>query len=142
MSKKLVEKQGIFFPSEEIKKESWIREEKIYEIADKDPIRFWEKLAKGIKWFKPWNKAYEEKTPFFKWFVGGKLNVCFNCIDRHLKKLKNNTAIIWVPEPTEKERKITYKELYEKTCKLANFLLRLGVKKGDVVAIYLPIIPE
>lgn len=136
-------KQGKYWPSKEMEKIAWMTDSKIYEKADKDPIKFWEEKAlEGIHWEKHWKKAYEEKLPYFWWFKGGQLNFSVNALDRHLEK-ENKTALIWVPEPTkEKPIKITYGELFIKVNKFANVLKNLGVKKGDVVAIYLPLIPE
>ncbi|MFH1377054.1 MAG: acetate--CoA ligase [Candidatus Woesearchaeota archaeon] len=144
MVKKVIKKGKIFWPGKEIKERAWVNNKNIYKIADKNPVKFWENLAKeGITWNKEWKKTYEEKPPYFKWFVGGKLNVSVNCLDRHLKNRKDNTALVFVPEPTkEKTVKYTYQELYDKVNKLANLLKKLKVKKGDVVAIYLPLIPE
>jgi len=140
----IVEKNGKYWPSSEMKRIAWISDNKIYDNALKNPVKFWEGLAKeGISWEKKWEKGYEEKLPYFKWFVGGKLNFCYNCVDRHLKDKGDKTALIWVPELTkEKSVRLTYKELHEKVCKFANVLKNLGVKKGDVVAVYLPMIPE
>ncbi|MBT96831.1 MAG: acetate--CoA ligase [Candidatus Pacearchaeota archaeon] len=139
----IIKKSGKFLPSKEMKKIAWIKDKKIYKEAEKNPIKFWGKLAReGLKWEKPWKKTYEEKPPYFYWFKGGKLNFCVNVLDRHLDN-PNKTALIWVPEPTnEKTIKLTYKELYDKVNRFANVLKKLGVKKGDVVAIYLPMIPE
>jgi len=141
---KIIKKKNIFWPSKELKKKAWVSDKKIYDKADKNPIKFWEKLAKeGISWEKPWKKTYEEKLPYFKWFVDGKLNVSVNCLDRHLEEKKDKTALIFVPEPTkEKTIKLTYGQLYDKVNKCANLLNKLKVRKGDVVAIYLPLIPE
>ncbi len=141
--KYITKKKGIFWPSNEMKKIANITDAKIYDEAAKDPIKFWGRLAKeGLTWEKEWNKTYEEKLPYFQWFKGGKLNFCINCIDRHLDQ-PNKTAIIWVPEPTnEKPIKITYRELYNKVNKFANVLRENKIKKGDVVSIYLPMIPQ
>jgi acetyl-CoA synthetase len=141
-----VKKKGnIFLPSKEMKKIAWISDEKIYKIAEKNPIKFWSKLAKeGIVWFKKWNKDYVSNPPYFKWFVGGKLNASYNCLDRHIATWrKNKVAIIWEPDlPEEKNRILTYYELYREVNKFSNVLKNLGVKKGDRVTIYLPMIPE
>ncbi|MAH03629.1 acetate--CoA ligase [Candidatus Pacearchaeota archaeon] len=144
MTKYVIKKSGKFWPSKEMKKIAWINDSKIYKEADKNPIKFWEKLAKeGITWEKSWKKTYEQKLPYFWWFKGGKLNFSYNCIDRHLKNKSDKVALIWIPEPTkEKPIKLTYKQIYEKVNKFANVLKKQGVKKGDVVAIYLPMIPE
>jgi acetyl-CoA synthetase len=138
-------KKDIYYPSKEMKKIAWMTDEKIYKDAAKNQIKFWEKLAKdGIEWFKAWNKAYESKPPYFKWFIGGKLNASYNCLDRHVKTWrKNKVAIIWEPDmPEERPRVLTYYELYREVNKFANVLKDLGVKKGDRVSIYLPMIPE
>jgi acetyl-CoA synthetase len=137
-------KKGVFWPSKEMKKEAWVSGESVYREGDRNPVAFWSKRAKeGLHWFTPWKKAYEEKPPYFKWFLGGKLNASYNCLDRHLKDRGNKVAIIWESEPLdEAERKITYRGLYREVCKFSNVLRKLGVKKGDRVGIYLPMIPE
>ena len=145
MTKYVIKKKGkMFWPSKEMKEIAWLKDSRIYKEAEKNPVKFWAKLAEqGISWDKKWKKDYEEKIPFFKWFLGGKLNVSVNCLDRHLDERGNKPALIFVPEPVgEKTQNITYKELYEKVNKTANLLKKLGIKKGDVVAIYLPLIPE
>jgi acetyl-CoA synthetase len=144
MTNYVIKKGNKYWPSKEMKKIAWVKDESIYEEAKKNPIKFWERLAKeGLDWKTPWKTAYEEKLPYFKWFVNGKLNFSYNCLDRHLKENPNKTALIWVPEPIkEKSIKLSYKELYEKVCKFANVLKKQGIKKGDVVSIYMPMIPE
>jgi len=127
-SPKLVEvdksKKHIYWPTPEMKERAWVGTDRIYKDAAKDPKAFWAKLAQdGLDWETPWEKVYEEKPPYFKWFLGGKLNASYNCLDRHLKERGNKAAIIWEPEsPNEKPRVITYKQLH--------------------VGIYLPMIPE
>jgi len=144
MVKKYIVKKGEkYYPSEEMKKIAWVKDDKIYKQAAKNPVKFWEKLADGITWEKKWKKAYHEKLPYFEWFKGGKLNFSVNCLDRHLEKFGDKTALIWVPEPTnEKTVKLTYKQLYDAVNRFANVLKEQGVRKGDRVAIYLPMIPE
>ncbi|MCX6798912.1 MAG: acetate--CoA ligase [Candidatus Diapherotrites archaeon] len=134
----------VFWPNAQMKKRAWANSEKIYAEAEKDRAAFWEKKAKeGLHWFKPWSKAYEENAPYFKWFVGGEINISYNCLDRHLPAKKDKVAILWEPEPTaEKGRAITYGQLHEEVNKLANALRSLGIKKGDRVSIYLPMVPE
>jgi len=141
--KYVIKKSGKYWPSKEMKRIAWVKDDKIYKKADKDPVKFWEELAgKGITWEKSWDKAYKEKLPYFYWFKGGKLNFCVNVLDRHLDQ-GDKTALIWIPEPVkEKKVELTYRELYDKVNRFANVLKRLGVKKGEVVAIYLPLIPE
>jgi len=146
MKKYVIKKESVYWPSEEMKKIAWIKDNKIYKEGEKNPVEFWGKLAReGLKWEKEWakDKTYVEKIPYFEWFKGGKLNFSVNCLDRHLEKDGDKTALIWVPEPVkEKSIKISYKELHEKVCRFANVLKSFGVKKGDVVSIYLPMIPE
>jgi acetyl-CoA synthetase len=145
MVKFVVKKRGKYYPSKAMKKIAWISDENIYKQAENNPLLFWKKLAEeGISWSKNFTKTYEEKIPYFKWFVDGKLNFCYNALDRHIEDGKGDkTALIWVPEP-EKENsvKLTYNQLFKKVNQFANVLQKNGVKKGDVVSIYLPLIPE
>jgi len=118
---------------------------KWYADSVKNPDRFWGKHGKRIDWFKPFSKV--KNTSFdgkvsIKWFEDGLTNVSYNCIDRHLKKRGNQTAIIWEGDNPYDDRKITYNELYEHVCRLANVMKKHGVKKGDRVTIYMPMIPE
>ena len=107
-----------------------------------DYLQFWEKEAKKLDWFKPWNKTLGGKVPFINWFEGGKINAAFNCLDRHLNSWKRNkAAIIFEGEPGDKQV-LTYHDLYRETTKFANVLKKMGIEKGDVVTIYLPMIPE
>ncbi len=121
---------------------SFARYKSLYRASMKKPEKFWAKIAGELDWFKKWNKVLEWKLPFAKWFVGGKINVSYNCLDRHLTTWrKNKAAIIWEGEPGE-TRTLTYQQLYTEVCKFANVLKKLGVEKGDRVAIYMPLIPE
>ncbi|MGC8812178.1 MAG: acetate--CoA ligase [Candidatus Aenigmatarchaeota archaeon] len=139
----VIKKGKLFWPSREMKKIAWVNDKKIYKEAEKDPVKFWENAAKEIAWFKPWEKVYSEEPPYFKWFLNGKLNISYNCLDRHLKDKKDKIALIWEPEPTEEKAKtFTYFELYQEVNKFSNGLKKLGVRKGDIVGIYLPMIPE
>jgi acyl-coenzyme A synthetase/AMP-(fatty) acid ligase/intein/homing endonuclease len=141
----VVEKGGLYWPSEKMKKKAWVNNKKIYEEASKDPIKFWEGLAEHLFWFKKWEKTFEHEPPFFKWFLGGKINITSNIFEKNpnWEKIKNKPAIIWEPEPLEeKPRILTYEELFKEVNKFANVLKKLGVKKGDCVGIYLPMIPE
>ncbi|MCG3112063.1 MAG: acetate--CoA ligase [Candidatus Manganitrophus sp. SB1] len=114
----------------------------LYRKAEKNPEAFWAGLAKELSWFKPWKKVLEWKPPFAKWFVGGKINIAYNCLDRHLEGWrKNKAAIIWEGEPGD-SRVLTYQDLHREVCKFANVLKGQGVVKGDRVAIYMPMIPE
>ncbi|MBZ9602091.1 acetate--CoA ligase [Phyllobacterium chamaecytisi] len=116
-----------------------------YKQSIKDPEKFWAKHGKRIDWFKPFTKV--KNTSFqgkvaIKWFEDGVTNVSYNCIDRHLKKRGDQVAIIWEGDNPYLDKKITYNELYEQVCRLANVLKKHGVKKGDRVTIYMPMIPE
>jgi acetyl-CoA synthetase len=114
----------------------------LYAEADKDPEAFWERHAKELHWFKPWDKVLNWKPPHAEWFVGGKTNISYNCLDRHLDgPRRNKAAIIWEGEPGD-VRTLTYHQLHREVCKFANSMKSLGVKKGDRVAIYMPMIVE
>ena len=116
-----------------------------YERSIKDPEDFWNDKASSINWIKKFSKIKESSfndDVSIKWFSDGSLNVSENCIDRHLKERGNKIAIIWQGDEPEESKKITYRELHKEVCKLANGLKSLGVKKGDRVTIYLPMIPE
>lgn len=139
----MIKKDNLYYPTDEFKKKAWINNEKIYKEAEKDPIKFWEKLADELLWHKKWQKAFEHNPPYFKWFLDGKINITENCLDRNLKNKKDKIALIWEPEPKgEKEKTFTYQQLFEETNKFANALKKLEVKKGDRIGIYLPMIPE
>ncbi len=119
--------------------------EKWYRQSVKNPEKFWDKHGKRIDWFKPYKKV--KNTTFagkvsIKWFEDGVTNVAYNCIDRHLKKRGTQTAIIWEGDNPYDDKKITYNELYAQVCRLANVMKSNGVKKGDRVTIYMPMIPE
>jgi acetyl-CoA synthetase len=110
--------------------------------AEAKPEAFWAKIATELHWFKKWKKVLQWEPPFAKWFVGGKINIAYNCIDRHLQTWRRNkAAIIWEGEPGD-TRILTFQELHREVCKFANVLKRLGARTGDRVAIYMPMIPE
>ena len=113
--------------------------------AARHPERFWAKMAAQLEWFRPWKKVLEWKLPYAKWFVGGQLNISVNCLDRHVRAdgsgRRNKAALVWEGEPGDR-RTYTYWELYREVNQIANAMKRLGVRKGDRVAIYLPLIPE
>jgi acetyl-CoA synthetase len=131
-----------FPPSEEFRRHAVVRDRAIYDRATRDPDAFWAEQAEQLHWYKRWKTICEWKPPHSKWFVGGKLNVSFNCIDRHIDTpRRNKAALIWEGEPGDR-RTLTYWDLYVEVQKFANVLKKLGVKRGDRVAIYLPMIPE
>ncbi len=121
---------------------------KMYAESLKRPDAFWNRIAKELHWFTPWKKTLQWKEPYAKWFVGGKTNMSYNCLDRHVLTWRKNTvAVIWEGEPgdepgTPRVRNISYASLLRQTCQFANVLKSLGVKKGDRVIIYMPLIPE
>jgi acetyl-CoA synthetase len=119
--------------------------QKQYKKSVEHPENFWSEVASHFYWRKKWDKVLEWDflKPEVKWFIGGKLNITENCLDRHLAKRANQTAIIWEPNnPEDSAKHITYQHLYEEVCRTANMLKANGVKKGDRVCIYLPMIPE
>ena len=144
-AKRYVDKSGRHFKPTQILKEISFAKNDIYSKSDKNKIAFWENLAKqGIDWIEPWpsNKTYQQKGNSFSWFKGGKLNLCYNAVDRHLNK-PEKPAIIFIPELShEKKIVISYKELFKMVNNAASMLKYNGIKKGDVVTIYLPMIPE
>jgi acetyl-CoA synthetase len=115
----------------------------LYERSIRNPEKFWGEMAEELHWFKKWDRVLNsEEAPTHKWFEGGKLNISYNCLDRHLSSArKNKAAIIWEGEPGDQET-ITYQELHRRVSRFANGLKKLGVGKGDRVAIYMPMIPE
>ncbi len=139
----MIKKGDLYYPGKEFQKKACLNNSKIYKEAAKDPLKFWDKIAKEILWQKPWEKTFVHNPPYIKWFDKGELNITENALDRHLKDKKDKPAIIWQPESiSEEQRVLTYGELASQVNKLANALLKLGVKKGDRVGIYLPVIPE
>ena len=113
----------------------------LYAAAAADPEKFWAEQAKLLHWFEAPKKILEWKPPHAKWFVGGKLNVSYNCLDRHLEKNANKPALMWEAEDGSTIQ-FTFAELHERVCQFANVLLSLGVKPGDCIAIYMPMVPE
>jgi acetyl-CoA synthetase len=119
----------------------------LYERSLKNPDAFWAEQAKQfVTWSKPWSKvsdwSYDAKNLYIKWFLGGKLNVSYNCLDRHLARRGDQTAILWEGDDPNADKKITYRQLHAEVCRFANVLKSRGVKKGDRVCIYMPMIPE
>ncbi|MDO8519405.1 MAG: acetate--CoA ligase [Deltaproteobacteria bacterium] len=143
------QEKRVFPPPPSISKKAWIPDlatyQKMYERSIADPAGFWASIAADFFWFKKWDKVldyeWNEKIQT-KWFEGGETNLCVNALDRHLPARKNQTAFIWVGNEPGEERKISYGELFEEVCRLANVLKSFGVKKGDTVSIYMPMIPE
>ena len=143
----ILEEKRLFNPSQEFAQQAHIKSkqeyQQLYEQAKTNPEQFWADLAeKELDWFQKWDQTLDWQPPFAKWFVGGKLNISYNCLDRHLQTWrKNKAALIWEGEPGD-TRTYTYAQLHREVCLMANVLKQLGVQKGDRVAIYLPMIPE
>ena len=137
----------VFAPPKEFQQQAHIKSfseyEKIYEEAAKNPEEYWASAAENLHWFEKWDTILEWKEPHAKWFVGGKLNAAYNCLDRHLDSWrKNKAAIIWEGEPEDEVRTLTYQQLHSEVSKFANVLKKLGVETGDRVALYMPLVPE
>jgi len=136
-----------FHPSAEFAQNAQIKSlqeyQQLCEKAKADPQGFWAELAEQeLDWFEKWDRVLDWEPPFAQWFVGGKINISYNCLDRHLKTWrKNKAALIWEGEPGD-SRTLTYAQLHREVCQMANVLKQLGVQKGDRVGIYMPMIPE
>ncbi|MDC2962897.1 acetate--CoA ligase, partial [Prochlorococcus sp. AH-736-K15] len=144
----ILEEKRVFPPSKKFVENSNIStQEELLSLkkqATDNPIQFWESFAKSeLDWFEPFQTVLDkENAPFFKWFKEGKLNITYNCLDRQIKRgLGGKTALIWEGEPGD-SKKFTFEELLKEVCKAANALKAIGVKKGDLVCIYMPMIPE
>ncbi len=143
----VMQEDRLFAPPSEFQAKSKIASaeayQELWDTAKSDPVAFWDKLAREeLHWFEPYTKVLEWDEPFAKWFVGGKTNVSYNCLDAHLTTdRKDKTAIIWEGEPGE-VIKLTYAELHAEVCKAANVLKALGIGPGDVVSVYMPMVPE
>ncbi|HEV8497328.1 MAG TPA: acetate--CoA ligase, partial [Gemmatimonadaceae bacterium] len=131
-----------FPPSDAFRRSARVSDNSLYKVAEKNSEAFWESQANELEWFEKWKTVCEWKPPHSKWFTGGKINVSVNCVDRHIKtERRNKAALIWEGEPGDR-RTLTYWDLYVEVQKCANMLKTLGVKRGDRVAIYMPLIPE
>jgi len=138
----LLKEDRQFPPTPEWRRDAIANDPAVYKRAAADPEAFWAGFARELEWMQPWSRVLEWKSPHAKWFVGGKLNASVNCIDRHVRTARRNkAAIVWEGEPGDR-RTLTYWDLYKEVGRFANVLKSLGVKRGDRVALYLPMIPE
>ena len=137
----LLDERRTFAPPEDFVEHALAADPTIYAGAERDPEGWWESQAERLDWASRWDRVLEWDPPHHRWFIGGTLNAAHNCLDRHLETNGDRVAYHWVGEPGE-TRDITYRDLHEEVCRLANALKGLGVVKGDRVAIYLPMIPE
>ncbi len=142
----LLQENRLFEPPAELASRAHIKSRKQYdeicERARRDREGFWADIARELHWFRPWDKVLEWSPPFAKWFAGGKTNISYNCLDRHLEgPRRTKTAILWEGEPGD-TRTLTYEELHEQVCRFAGALRSLGISAGDRVALYMPMVPE
>ncbi|MCH8569011.1 MAG: acetate--CoA ligase [Balneolales bacterium] len=138
------EASEFFYPSDEIVSNAHIKDyDSVYKRSIEDPEGFWAEEAEKLEWFRKWDKVFDDSNaPFYKWFVGGKINIVHNAVDRHLKTWRRNKiAMIWEGEPGD-VKVMSYHALNREICKTANVLKSMGVNKGDIVTIYMPQIPE
>jgi acetyl-CoA synthetase len=142
----LLKEQRVFKPAETFSAQAHIQSLQAYEALSKraaeNPDAYWAEIASELHWFEKWNKVLEWELPFSKWFVGGKTNMSYNCLDRHLAtSRKNKVAILWEGEPGE-TRALSYQMLHREVCRFANVLKSLGLKKGDRATVYMGMVPE
>ncbi len=144
----ILQEERLFPPTAEFSGQARIKSleeyKSLYDRAKADPLKFWSELAEQeLHWFQKWDTVLDwSNPPFAKWFVNGKINLSYNCLDRHLDSdRRNKPAIVWEGEPGD-SKTLTYAELHQEVCKFANVLKSLGVKKGDGVGIYMPMVPE
>ena len=138
----LLHERRVFRPDPAFRRRALVRDAGVYARALRNPEAFWASCARELSWFKPWKKVLRWDPPHARWFVGGRINASVNCLDRHLATpVRNKAAILWEGEPGD-ERTLTYAQLHRETCRFANVLKELGVRKGDRVTLYMPLIPE
>jgi acetyl-CoA synthetase len=138
----LLKEDRTFAPPPGFRARAHVSDDGLYAEADRDPEGFWARFAAELEWSKPWDRVLDWQPPHAKWFVGGQLNASVNCLDRHVRgPRRNKAAIVWEGEPGDR-RTLTYHDLYRDVSAFANVLKSLGVRKGDRVAIYMPLVPE
>ncbi|MER3414567.1 MAG: acetyl-coenzyme A synthetase, partial [Armatimonadota bacterium] len=138
----LLQERRVFPPPEPFVAQANVTDPAVYQEAERDPVAFWESWARRLDWIEPWHTPLVWEEPHAQWFVGGKLNACANCVDRHVAAGNGGRpAILWEGEPGETTR-WTYAELLSQVCKIGNALKELGVRRGDIVCIYMPMVPE
>jgi acetyl-CoA synthetase len=138
----LLQEGRTFPPPQAFKAQAVAADEGIYAEAARDPEAFWARLADELEWSRPWTRVLDWQPPHAKWFIGGQLNASVNCVDRHLRGARRNkAAIVWEGEPGDR-RTLTYFDLHREVSTFANVLKSLGTKRGDRVAIYMPLVPE
>jgi acetyl-CoA synthetase len=138
----LLHERRVFRPAASFRRRAAVPDPRVYKRAARDPEAFWAGFARELRWTRRWSKVLSWTPPHARWFLNGRLNVSDNCLDRHLgTQVRNKAAILWEGEPGE-ERTVTYAQLHREVCRFANVLKSLGVRKGDRVTLYLPLVPE
>ncbi|HKG91643.1 MAG TPA: AMP-binding protein, partial [Gemmatimonadaceae bacterium] len=138
----LLQENRRFAPPADFAREALVADQGVYQYAARDPEGYWAEMAEQLEWFRRWDRVLDWQPPRANWFLGGTLNASVNCLDRHVRGVRRNkAALVWEGEPGDR-RTLTYWELYVEVNRFANVLHGLGVKRGDRVAIYLPLIPE
>jgi acetyl-CoA synthetase len=142
----VMQERRVFPPPEDFARSAHIRSmeelERLRAEAAEQPLEFWARMAEELHWFKKWDTVLKWEPPHAEWFVGGKINISYNCLDRHLQTWRRNkAALVWEGEPGE-QRTLTYQQMHALVCRFANVLKRAGVESGDRVALYMPMIPE
>src|SRR5262245_36828512 len=138
----LLREDRTFPPPAAFRAAAHVKDDDVYGQAEKDPEGFWARFAGELEWSRKWDKVLDWQPPHAKWFVGGRINISVNCLDRHVRGARRNkAALVWEGEPGDR-RTLTYFDLYREVSAFANVLKSLGISKGDRVAIYLPLIPE
>src|SRR5262249_33025475 len=138
----LLREDRSFPPSAAFRQQANARDERLYADAERDPEAFWSGFASELEWMKKWDRVIDWQPPNATWFVGGKLNASGNCVDRHIPGPRRNRAALIGQGRRAHRRPLTYYDLYREVQQLANVLKSLGIKKGDRVALYLPMVPE
>ena len=143
----ILHEERLFHPPQSFAERAHIKSmeelESLRAEATANPEQFWARFAESeLHWFKKWNQVLNWQLPHSEWFVGGTLNISYNCLDRHLPTWRRNkAALIWEGEPGD-TRTLTYQQLHTEVCRFANVLKQMGIQKGDRVALYMPLIPE
>src|ERR687897_2927047 len=139
----LLHEDRVFEPPSDFRANANVRDTTAYAEAERDPEGFWARFASELEWSRTWTSVLDwSNPPHAKWFVGGQINVSVNCVDRHIRGARRNkAALIWEGEPGDR-RTLTYFDLFRQVSQFANVMKSLGVKRGDRVALYLPLIPE
>jgi acetyl-CoA synthetase len=138
----LLREDRSFPPPPAFRAQAHVRDESIYAEAERDPEAFWARFAGELEWVRKWDQVLDWQPPHARWFVGGKINITVNCLDRHVRgPRRNKAALVWEGEPGDR-RTLTYFDLYREVSAFANVLKSMGIAKGDRVAIYLPLVPE